>query len=410
MEKTEPKPAAPNRIQSIVSVMRPNHQRLWRVVVLAAFVVIIIAVGIFLATRGNSGSGQGVAHLVVDNPAKNSVSVTDVGGKQLYKLGYLQYSYVNYEASSPKGELLLSLSISTPGENFIFASVAKAQTLPADTVKNLHAAIVLDSSHHVFFTDENTVVYMDCPAASSCKLVSLNLGSAKLKIIADIGAKPVIAQLPPAYPLGTSPDGKTIYIRTLLANKLGKYAAGLYAVNMSGKVTASWPLNRDADYTPSLSPDAKQVVYKTGGNHAAINLGVLNLATSKTYQTKWTGGEIADNTSALSWSPDSKKVLIIGSNSLLPRPNFDSTFDTTIGYLDVSNDKLTNLQTVKDSAHNRVGSLGFLDNDTIVYELDNSTKTYDFSSPAIQIMKLNIGNQATSKLAAPGSLKHVIFY
>jgi len=411
MEKNDPSPPAPNRVRSIVSIVRPNHRRLATVLGLAASVALIIAVGIFLATRNNSSTGSGAAHLVLDSPDKNAAIVTDASGKQIYKLSYPQFSYLNYEASSPRGELLLSLGITTDGEGFVFSASSKAQTLPGDTTKDLHSAIVLDSSHHIFFSDEDNVVYITCPEASTCKLVSLNLRSAKLQIVADTGVKSSGTQLPSVYPLGLSPDHKTVYLRTLVANKLGSDAAAVYGVSLKGKVTGDWILSRNADYTPSLSPDAKQVVYKTGDSHSGITLTNLNLGSKQAFQAKWTGGEIADSTAALVWSPDSKKVLVSGSNSLLPRPAFDTAFDTTIGYLDTPSSQVFSIQTIKDSAHNRLGSLGWLDNSNVAYELDSSTRTYDFTTPSTQTLKLNIKSQSPTKLSsAKGSLKQIIFY
>ena len=410
MADPAPKSPLPIGVRNIVSIVRPNR---WPWLLVAGLVALALAVvGVILATRNTgTNSSLGSAHLVIIDPAKSTVSVANSSAKQLYKVTYPKYSYPNFEASSPKGEVLLSLSVGSPEEGFLFIKGGKAQTLSADVIKNLRTAIVLNSSQHIFFTDENDAVYVSCPSGASCKLISLDLTSAKTKTVVDTGATPVAAGLAPVYPLGLSANRASIFLRTLTANKLGKDTSAVYQVNLAnGKVLNSYPVSRDADYTPALSPDAERIVYKTGDKTATL-LHVLNMVTNKSYQAKWTSGEIADSTTALSWSPDSTKVLAWGSDSVLPRPKLDSSFPINAGYLDVPKNTVTGLQTIQDSAHNQIAYQGWLDSSNIVYEQDTSTQAYDFNSPTIQILKYNISAKGSTKLSSlSGNLKQVAYW
>lgn len=382
-----------------------------RAVLPLVLVVVVIIVGLILATDSRSSSGgSGNAHLVLDNKSQSKLTLNDKSGKLLYGLSYPQNSYINFEASSPKGEVLLSRVISANTYSYIFAAAGKQLPLPAATTKALNSAVFVSGSHQVYFTDENDVVYTSCPAAKSCQLMNLNILSGDVKTIIDTGAKPIIPTLPTVYPLGVSADGKTVYVRTLTANKLGKTAAGLYALSLQGKVTGSWSLGVDADYTPKLSPDAKQVVFKTG-HQAQTTLNTLNLKLNKVYKTASNSGEIADLASTFSWSPDSKKVFFWSSNAILPRSKIDSTFPINLAVLDVTSSKITNLQTINDSAHNQIGYHGWLDNKTVIFEQDAARQPYVFDGTSSQILKQAIDGKSATKVGSlSGNLKQVIFY
>lgn len=382
-----------------------------RAVLPLVLVVIVIVVGLILATDNKSSSGgPGSAHLVMDNQAQSKIALSDKSGKQLYALSYPKNSYINFEASSPKGEVLMSRVISADTYGYIFAAGGKQLPLPDSTAKALNSATYVKGSHQIYFIDENNVVYTSCPAGKSCALMRLNILNGDAKTIVDTGAKPIIPALPPVYPLGVSPDGKTVYVRTLTANKLGKTAAAIYAVNMQGKVSGSWTVGVDADYTPKLSPDAKEVVFKTGYK-AQTTINTLDLKLNKTYKSAWNNGEIADLASTFSWSPDSKKVFFWGSNAILSRPKIDSTFPINLGILDVASSKLTNLQTINNSAHNQVGYHGWLDDKTVIYEHDTASEAYVFDGSKAQILRQDLSGKPASQIGGlSGNLKQVIYY
>ncbi|HVX58273.1 MAG TPA: hypothetical protein VG964_00880 [Candidatus Saccharimonadales bacterium] len=382
-----------------------------RAVLPLLLVVAVIIAGYILATDNKSGSTtSGDAHLVLDNRSQSKINVTDKTGKQLYSFAYPTNSYMSVEASSAQGEVLLSRVISANTFGYTLLSGGKNLSLPAASAKALNSAVYFGGSHQVYFTDEQDVTYASCPSGKTCQIMMLNLLSGDSKVVADTGAKPIIPTLPTAYPLGVSPDGKTIYVRTLAANKLGKTVYGLYALNQQGKVSGNWDISADADLTPKLSPDAKQVVFKTGSKDQTT-INTLDLSLKKTHKASWSGGQLTDLTNTFSWSPDSKKVLFWGSNAILPRQNPNASFPINIAVLDVPSSKITNLQTISDSAHNQIVYQSWLDGGNIVYEQDSATQAYVFSGASSQIYQANVSKKAVSKFNnLSGNLAQVIFY
>lgn len=393
----------------------PPHrlkQKLLKTALPFIVVIAVVIVGLLVAGSNKSKATPVTAHLLVDNTAQSQISLTSASGQPVYSVGYPKFSYLNFEAVSPKGELLLSSGITTSGESYLYVVSGKVKTLPLATTKALRSAIVLNSSHRLFFTDENDVIYVSCPTNAACQLNSLNLEDGQTKLIVNTGAKPVIAQLPPVYPLGLSTDRQTVYLRTLSGNRLGQSAAAVYAVNLNGRVIKSWDMPLNADYTPSLSPDASRVVYKAFGQKpSSAKITTLDIVTGKTFSADWSKGALADQPDVFSWSPDSKKVLFWGSDSILPRLKIDSTFDINLACLDVSSSKLSDLGTIKDSAHNMVGYHGWLDDNDIVYEQDSTTQAYAFDKNTPQIYKENINGKTADKLSGvSGNLLQSIFY
>ncbi|HEU5005211.1 MAG TPA: hypothetical protein VFT49_03955 [Candidatus Saccharimonadales bacterium] len=410
-------PKAKESLQPSTKSLSPAWPERHIIHVILPFILLIIVVigGLWLASRDDgSSASSGSPHLVIDDYNSSTLYLSDANGKQQYKQSYPKFSYLNFEASSPKGKVLLSRGITTAAEDFSIISDGKAQTLSAAATKALHQAIVLDNSHHSFFLGEDNLVYVTCPQTGTCKLMNLDLSSNQAKQVIDTGAKPAFTGLPPIYPLGVSSDDKTIYLRTTVDNKLGKTAAAVYAVDSKGKVSNSWSMPRNADYTPVLSPDTKQIVYKISGSiteaKSGISISILNLSNNKTSTAKWTGGEISDTPDSLVWSPDSRKVLIVGSNALLPGAQTTSTYDVNFGYLDAASNQITKLPSVKDSTHHQVVNPAWLNDDAVVYEQDTSTKANDFSNPQVQIDKLSLGGNVSQIKTPAGELKATIFY
>lgn len=389
---------------------RPSHHIL-RAVIPIVLVVAMVVVGLILAHPNNKSAGSiGTAHLLVDDRSKAQISLTDTAGKTTYNISYPKFSYVDYQASSPQGKLLLSSGAGTPTESFLFAVNGKLQSLPAASLKALHSSSYIDNMHDVYFLDENNVVYTTCDSGSTCKVENLDLSSGKAKQVVDTGAKSLIPQLPSAYLIGLSSDRHLAYVHTMTANKLGKDATAIYAIDLNGKVKSSWSLPNDAGYSVSLAPDTGHVVFKTGTKSSSTVVN-LDLHTKKSSKVKWTKGEIVDQPSTFVWSPDSKKVFFWGSDSILPRQKAAATFDINSAYLDITSNQIVDLQTVKDSAHNQVADHGWLDSDNVVYEQNTASQAYSFSSPTPTIYKQNVKSKAITKFNnLPGILRHIVYY
>lgn len=388
-----------------------SRRRLLRAVFPIIIVIIIIILGLLLAGPIKKKTvAPEQAHLLLDNTAKSQLVMADTSGKQLYSLSYPKFSYMHFEAVSPNGEILASRGLSTKDQSYILVVNSKAKDLPTASVEALSSAIVLNSTNQLYFTDENNVVYVDC--TKTCKLMLLNLLSGDSRTIIDTGTRPLIPQLPPVYPLGLSADRQTVYVRTLLGSKLGRKTAAVYAVGLNGKVSNSWDLPAEADYTPSLSPDSQKIVYRVDDlNSKSAKISVLDIKTGKTTSAKWSNGEIVDQPGSLAWSPDSQKVVFWGSNSILPHPDQNATFDINLAYLNITDAKITNLSTVKDSAHNQIAYHGWLDSGTVIYEQDSASQANTFSSATPTIYKQNVaGGTATKFDKLPGKLLQSVYY
>lgn len=390
-----------NQVTRIVSVIKPKSSfHRWLPAVIAALVIIAAVVSAIVITDKNGGGSAPIkpAHLLFVDAKTNKITAADQNLKEQYKIAYPKYSYANFEASSPKGETLFSLSIGSPASGAVFIKDGKAQTLGDKTVQALRSSIILDSSYRAFFTDEDNILMVTCPAGASCKLVRLDINSGGTQQILDTGAVSS-SILPSVYLLGVSDDGKTAYLRVMADNKLSSNKAAVYEVDLAAnKVIKTHTVTTDAGYSPALSPDKKKIVYKTTDSKGDVAIRILDLGSGKETTAAWKKGALPNTPSLFQWSPDSQKVSFISSDSFLPRPKQDSTFPIYLAYLDIAKDTVTELQTINDSAHNNIASLGWLDTKNVVYEQDNSIQPYDYASPTVRLFKQDVSTKKISDL------------
>lgn len=397
--------------QTIIGFMpKVNRMRLKSWGVLAGLIAIIVVVIIVLTARGTIG-GQSAAHLLYTDSNSGTVALTDASDKVLSKNTFAAGALYSFEAAAPGGGILLSTGAGGSSESYVFIdNNGQPKNLAASAVTTLNNAILLDTLHQVYFTSQDTVAFVTCPAGGSCQLETLNIFSGKTSSIIDTGVKTATG-LVPVYLLGLSQTRTIAYLRIIGSNKLSNSTGAIYQVDLkSRKVVQSTDFSSTIDYSASLSPDAQQVAYRTGGYGTELDIHILNLLSKKDSKIKWIGSEIGSQPGGLMWSPDSTKVLITDLN-IAPPPGSPAISKTlTVGYLDSLKMKITSLKTISDLSHNTVTAQGWLDNKDVVYQTAASSKDYDFTNSTYTTTKQNITSKNTTSIQSYGSLSHVIYW
>lgn len=374
-----------------------------------AIILIIIAglVTVYFVRKTAVNHTTVNVRLLFANSSTDKLTVTNTSAKQLYQLNYPLSSYPSFVAAAPDGQLLAGVSPGSNLEGFILARDNKAAKLSDSVLSSLRSSALMGTSNQIYFTDNQTAVYLTCP--DTCKLTRLNIVTGQTETVADTGVK--TAQLAQVYLLGLSSDKKSIFIRTMDANKLGKDADAIYQVDSgTGKVQKETKIPAGVGYDLSLSPDGKSCIYSTGGYNSNIVLHVVDTATGKDTATKWVKDQLGGNTTTFSWAPDSKKVVFATVHITLP-PDYKGgqPRNTLIAYLDIAKKTVTTLQTVVDQSKTMINYIGWLDNDTVAYNQQDATSANDFSSPTNQAFKQNITSKQPSRLGS-GQLLSVFRY
>lgn len=371
---------------------------------LTALIIVVLAgfIGAVFLNRSDTLANQKEARLLFIDRAKNKLKLTDGTGKQLQEVAYPAGSYPNFEAATPKGQILVSLNLGSTEESFLFFKDGKPKTLNNDAVKALRSAAIVGASHQISFSDENTAVYSTCP--DTCKLVSLDVSTGRAKTISDTGVKGLTPA--PVYLLGLSGDNKSAFLRVVGANKLGKATDSIYQVDLkTAKVMSEAKLPSDVGYILIPSPDRNSYVYQVGSTGAETTIHVFDLETSKDTAVKW--GDIPQT---FIWSPEGQKVLFYSAQVNLPQDATRTAKDTSIAYLDMSKSKkeIIELQNVKDQAVNQVAYADWLDSDTIIYAQNTTSRAYDFTSPTSKTYKQALSSKQPLAIGPEGFFEQVV--
>lgn len=395
-------------LPSYVPPHRPSRQLIAGLVIVVIVVVASLAAVLLRGTPAKV-TAQKAAHPLYVDSAKDKVTITDSTGKSLSQLPYPANAYVNFEAVSPSGGALLSMSITSTEEGYMLIKDGKNIAPSNQAVKALRTAVVLGTTHRVFFTSEDNVVMVVC--GDTCKLDSLNLISGKSQLITDTGVKPVAGPVA-VYLLGVSGDLKSAYLRVNAANKLSSDKAAVYQIDLaSHKVLHTIPVSVEAGYDLALSPDNQKLAYTTGGYGNPVTLNVINLANNKKTSTKWgTAGTIDDSPWSLQWSPDSSKVLFYSMDIVLPAEAPAATQPLALAYLNIAKNTITDLQTVNDPAFKDIRTAGWLSNSQVIYEQDTATQRYSFDNAAGKVFAQDVTAKQGKTIEAPGKLISVIYW
>lgn len=386
------------------------HKGEWRKFIPSLAIILVIIIGLitvyFVRKTVSSHPAVNVRFLLADN-STDKLTITNTSDKQLYQLKYPLSGYPSFVAAAPDGQLLAGISPGSTQEGFTLGRDNKAAKLSDSVLTSLRSSAIIGSSNQIYFTDNQTVVYLAC--SDTCNLTSLNIVTGQTKTVADTGVKS--AQPATVYLLGLSSDRKSAFIRTMAPNQLGNDASAVYQVDLgSGKVQKETKTPVAAGYDLSLSPDGKSYIYSTGGYNTNIVLHVVDMATGKDTTTKWVKDELGGNPTTFSWSPDSKKVVFATVHITLPTDyKGGQPRNTVVAYLDTAKKTVTTLQTVVDQSKTMISYTGWLDNGTVVYNQQNTSTANDFSNPSNQAFKQNITSKQPSRLGS-GQLLSVFRY
>ncbi len=391
--------------------MPPSHQTTWQrsshwlnigiiVIILAA----VIASGVYLAVKNNANnSKQAQVRLVYANSSQGKAYLADKSGSTLADAKFPQNSYVNFEALTPDGAALLSLNSTGPGGDFMM--VGGMAKFNEKTLAALRSADYISDSHHFVFTDNQTVNFVSCPADKTCQLVSLNTSTGQSQNVVDIGlAKQELISY--AYLLGKSQDGRSVYLRVNGKNKISSSINAIYQIDLtSGKRLTTIPVPNLAGYSLSLSPDAKNLIYQTISlgqqNGTQTTLHVVDTASNKETTVKWQRAAIAERTNVFQWSPDEGKVLFRTGTIRFPADYKGALVPTYMAYLDLNKKQVVDLVTVKDTNLKDIAGMGWLNNDTIIYDQQTASKPADFSSYQDQVYAQDIQTKSAKQFKGP---------
>lgn len=379
---------------------------------LAIIVVIVIAavLGSIFATNYTAKKHQASVsrdiRLVFANSADGQASVVSNTGAVINHQTIPKSSLAKLEGLSPSGSALLSLNAPSPLETYVLLS-DNQQKLGNAAIKALKSADYVNDSHHILLLDDHTAAYVSCAAGKSCKLVKSDLDSGKTQTIADTGVtKKGLTDY--VYLVGKSDDGSSLYLRVSGKNKLGKDSYALYQVALDGgKVLGKTALPQYTGYNLSLSPDQKRLVY------AAIVVGdtkhpglqtvfhVVNISDGRDTTVKWPQLGLGTQSGALSWSPDGSKILF-STGTITSAPGAKTSTHGYLAYLDVNKNQVVELQ-APAAASSFINSLGWLDNDHVVYDVLSLNISKNKPSTKDQIYKQGIKDKDVTRFSGPQS-------
>ena len=388
-----------------------NAQSLLSLSVLA--IIAIVVVGYVLFSSGSSSSKHNyTSQLIYADANSGQIYLTDSSGKTLSKAATPKYSYPGFQALASNGGLLASIGAGSNSESFVFTRLNTIKNYSGDSAKLLRTAPLIQTSHQIFFIDDKSVIFLSCVDANTdCQLQKLNLSTEKSAKLLDTGAKQSIKFIPNVYLVGYNSSKNLAYIRVINSkSKLGGSTNAIYELDVAhAKVTRNFDLPVEATYTTTLSPDGSKIAYTSTDKNNKKLINVLSLDKKSYLQTNWDKGLLATGPSTLSWSPDSTKILLhsinITAGDKTPQP-------VIVAYVDVSDSlSVHTIVQLSDPTHQSVFSLGWLDNQHIVYQVKKSATPNSLLNVTNQTLTQAISGGPTSPLKVPaGDLLQPTFY
>jgi hypothetical protein len=376
-------------------------------ITLAILLLLLVGIPLYAYYVHTGPAGSQTLKMIFSSFDKGEIYITDSAGKQVAKTTYPKYTRLNFQAASPDGNILVSTGANTAGETFMVLQNSTLKKLSAETVKKLHESTLVGLSHHLYFADESTVLMVVCPAPAECTLDSLNLGSGEQKTIIKTGLQQATALFPQAFLVGYSEN--QAYLRLNGTNKLGKSSAVYKIDTTQKKVVSSSIVPASVGYSLSLSPDHTKIAYPMVDAKNKTVVHILDLASGKEQKIDWNLGTMP-NTEALKWSPDSKKILGQTQSFVLPPGSKEAAQPIKTGYIDLDKQAVVALQQIADSLYATLVYQDWLDNGTVVYQAQKSSKPGDFTKPTWQTATQDISSKKISDLRAPAGDLARVFY
>jgi uncharacterized protein YpmB len=368
------------------------------------------------SSKAVTATSQKKPYMLITDNQKQNIVLADASGGTIYTTKLSGYG--TYLASSPNRQIFMS-SYDNSSQVTTYYLVDKDGKL---LQINANALKLLTDKNNVNRTfamlEDNIVLAALCnsttTAENACKILQLNLITGDQKALVETNARSTFATGESTFNvIGKASDNKLIYIHVAGPTKLGSSKEALYSFNPKTSQATDiydFPNNDRGVDNLTISPNGKTLIYDTqegtGATDDHITIYNVDLGTKKETNVVWTktmsGGQ------PFSWSQDSKKVAFAGFQELTGQVS--NIGPLTLAYMDVSQNKITDLQTLKDSAHQSIVTLSWLNNSTLVYGLDTSTVYHDFTNSAGQIYKENLSEKTGTKLGSlSGHLIQVIY-
>jgi len=393
-----------------------NAQAKLSIAVLVLIGLAIVGYALF-GSSGKSGHNY-TSELVYADYNEGNISLADKTGKQTSKSNLPEFNLLNYQAIAPNGGVLVNLNGGMDNESFIFTHNNTQKTFTGDSAKLLSSAVLVQDSHQMFFKDENTVLFTACADSSaSCSLHSFNVSNSTNSKLLDTGVKQASQHTPSVYLVGYAPTQHLAYVRVVnSANKFGSSTNAIYEIDINNsKVTRNFNMPPSASSTATLSPDGNKLAYITYDTKGNSTVNVLDLSNASVQKVSWNKGPLSTDPGALKWSPDSSKILTQNINIVKPSDvaaNDKTQAPVVIAYIDLtSNNAIHTIQQINDPSQEAIGSLGWLDNSQIVYQMKKSTKVNGLAGTTNQTVKQKVSGGAATTLQTPsGDLTQVALY
>lgn len=416
--KSQPQPDSINMLP-----VQPSKRRKKVVLIVVLFLVALAATTAFILARDSSKpsavttSTKTAPHLVLFNDATGILTLTDSTGKTAYTSTLPRAA--RFVASSPNGKLLLSSYDTNTKITRLTLLGSDGSNLTINSAVDKQITDSFGAYSPIIFLNENEVAFSYCVAIQSstnndCKVVRANLsdGSQKTLYQATVPAYATGDSL--YYLVGISLDKQTLYLETPVVGASSSpipIAVESIDINTAtAKQLYAAPTDR---YINNLlmSPDAKKIIYDTSDLTASTSkIYIVDLASGKEVNISW-GKTMPGNGWPYVWSPDNKKVTFVGNTYVNAAGPGSSTGPLGASYINTTSNTLTDLQTIDDAAHNTIRDLLWLDDTTLAYGLNTSTKDNDFSNATTAIYQQAISTKKITQMTvSAGRLLSVVWF
>jgi hypothetical protein len=353
--------------------------------------------------------------LFISNAQSHITILADANGKQIYSTPVSG----SYEAASPGKQVLVS-SYDNDTQLSTFTLIGKdGKIVPINQAAQKTMGDKKNVNRTFVMLQDNIVLEAVCTNAGSkdnnCKILQINLVSGEQKTLLETTAPIPFTTGESIFNfVGNSSDNKVAYIQANGPTKLGESASAVYNFDpTSSKTTLLYEFPKDRDVENlSVSHDSKKLIYSMQGggssSEGSATIYTVKIATKKENALIW-NEEISGGAYPFVWSQDNNKVSAVGFK--LVTGQISSIGPLTLAYINFEQNKITNLQTIEDSAHQNIEKLYWLDSSTLAYGIDNTNNPHNFSSSTGQVFKQDLNVKTGTVLNAPaGHLERVIFW
>jgi hypothetical protein len=351
-------------------------------------------------------------YLFITDYQERKVILADSSGKQIYSTDVS--GTPTFEASSPGKQVLLSSYDNNTQVTTVtlLGKDGKVVAISPSAQKILTDKNYLNRTFAML--EDNVVLAAVCTSAGSkdntCKILKVDLLTGDQKVLLETTAPSAFTTGESIFNIvGKTGDNKAIYLQADGPTKLGASESAVYSFSPSDSKAAlvyEFPKDRSVENL-SISPDGKKLIYDgQNSNATSTTIYTVGIAGKKENSINW-DKNISGGAYPFVWAQDNNKVSMVGFQTVTGQVS--SIGPITLAYIDFGKNKLTELQTIQDSAHQNIQRLYWRDNSTLLYGADTSTAYHDFSNSTGQVYTQALTAKNSTKLNAPaGHLSSVI--